>query len=120
MKKLLNGLLIATFAVLVGCASGGGNPAVGVWDVEMNTPVGATPVVLTIAADGTGSMVADGMGETAIAGIMVDGNAVTFDADIDAGGQSITLSFSGTVTGDSIEGAFDTDFGAFTVTGTRQ
>ena len=42
------------------------------------------------------------------------------EADIDAGGQSLSLSFSGVVEGDSLTGAFGSDFGDFDVTGTRQ
>jgi hypothetical protein len=51
---------------------------------------------------------------------MFDGNAITFDAAIDAQGQSLVLEFSGTVDGDSLEGEFGSDFGAFGVSGSRQ
>lgn len=120
MKKLVSGWLVLSFTVLVGCAVGGGNPAVGAWDVEMNTPVGAVPAVLTINADGTGSMAADGLGEAPINGITVEGNAVNFSADLDAQGQTLTLDFNGIITGDSLAGEFGSDFGAFDVSGTRQ
>lgn len=120
MKKILSSLLVVSFVTLVGCAAGGGNPAVGVWDIEMNTPVGAMPATLTINADGTGGMSADGLGEAPIEGIMVDGNALTFAAEVDAQGQTLTLDFSGTVEGDALNGEFGSDFGAFGVSGTRQ
>lgn len=119
MKKLVNGLLVVTLALLVGCA-GGTNPAVGAWNIEMTTPLGAMPAVLTINEDGTGAMSVDALGEVALAGIAVDGNAVTFSAEVDAQGQTLVLEFSGTVTGDALAGEFGSDFGAFGVTGTRQ
>ncbi len=119
MKKLLSGLLVLSLATLVGCAAGT-NPAVGAWNIEMNTPLGAMPAVLTINADGTGSMAADGLGEAPLAGIMVEGNAVNFDAEVDAQGQTLVLEFKGTIEGDSLTGEFGSDFGAFGVTGTRQ
>jgi hypothetical protein len=78
------------------------------------------PAVLTMNADGSGSMAAEGLGETAINGITFDGNAVSFAADIDAQGQQLTLTFNGTVDGDALTGEFGSDFGAFGVTGTRQ
>lgn len=117
MKKLLGGSLMAMVLVLASCAS---TPsAVGVWDIEMNTPLGAMPATLTINEDGTGRMAGD-MGQQDISGIMFDGNAINFSTAIDAQGQSITLTFSGTVSGDAMSGEFGSDFGAFGVTGTRQ
>ena len=119
MKKLTSGLLALALTVLVGCAAS--TPAgVGVWSIEMNTPLGAMPATLTMNEDGSGSMEADGMGGAPLSGITFDGNSVAFSADIDAQGQSITLDFSGTVEGDSLSGEFGSDFGAFGVTGTRQ
>lgn len=108
-----------TLTVLVGCASGPA-PAVGVWAVEMNTPLGALPATLTVNADGTGMMAADGLGETPISGIAFDGNMFMFEAEVDAQGQSLVLEFNGTVEGDSVSGEFGSDFGAFGVTGTRR
>ncbi len=119
MKKLIGGWLVVSLFVLAGCA-GGTAPGVGVWGVEMNTPLGALPATLTLNADGTGSMSADGMGEAALSGIMYDGNSVAFEAEVDAQGQTLVLDFTGTVEGDAISGEFGSDFGAFGVTGTRQ
>ncbi len=120
MKKLIGGWLVLSVALLVGCAAGGPPPGVGVWGIEMNTPLGAIPAILTLNADGSGIMSADQLGEAPISGVMYEGNTVTFSAEIDAQGQTLVLDFSGTVEGDSIEGEFDSDFGAFSVTGTRQ
>ena len=119
MKKLVSGWLVLSLAILVGCAAAT-NPAVGAWNIEMNTPLGAMPAVLTINADGTGLMSADGLGEAPISGITVADNLVTFSAEIDAQGQTMVLEFSGTVDGDALAGEFGSDFGAFGVTGTRQ
>jgi hypothetical protein len=118
MKKLLGGSLMAMVLVLASCAASV-PPAVGVWDIEMNTPLGAMPAVLTISEDGTGMMSGD-LGEQSISGIMFDGDAINFTAALEAQGQSITLSFDGAVDGDALTGEFGSDFGAFGVTGTRQ
>ena len=119
MKKILGGLMALTLAVLVGCASAPA-PAVGVWSVELNTPLGNLPATLTVNADGTGTMASDALGETGIDGITFDGNMFMFDAEVGAQGQMLVLEFSGTVEGDSVSGEFGSDFGAFGVTGTRQ
>ena len=119
MKKLLRGWLVLAVAVLVGCAAGA-PPAVGVWGVEMNTPLGALPATLTINEDGSGMMSAEGLGDAPIDGITFDGNTLAFSAEIDAQGQTLVLEFSGAVDGDSIEGEFGSDFGAFGVSGSRQ
>lgn len=118
MKKLMNGWLVLSLAVLVGCAAS--TPAgVGVWEVEMNTPLGALPATLTLNADGTGVMGSDQLGEAPIEGITFDGNSIAFDAEVDAQGQTLVLEFSGSVEGDSLSGEFGSDFGAFAVTGSR-
>ncbi|MDA0688522.1 MAG: hypothetical protein O2948_07740 [Proteobacteria bacterium] len=118
MKNFKSGLLVLGLAVLVGCAAST-PPGVGVWDVEMNTPLGALPARLTLNADGTGIMGSDQLGEAPIGGITYDGNSIAFDAEIDAQGQTLVLEFSGQVDGDSLSGEFGSDFGAFGVTGTR-
>lgn len=120
MTKLFRNLSMATALVfLVGCASAPSNPAVGVWDVNINSPAGAQAGVWTFAADGTGVMGSD-LGDFEISGIVYAGNQLSFSVDIDAGGQSLSLSFSGTVDGDSLAGEFASDFGAFDVAGSRQ
>ncbi len=118
MKKLLSGCAVVLLT-LVACATPV-PPAVGVWGVEMNTPLGALPATLTINEDGSGSMSADGLGEAPISGITFDGNTVVFEAEVDAQGTTLVLEFSGTVDGDSLEGEFGSDFGAFGVSGSRE
>ena len=118
MKKLIGGWLVLSVVILAGCAASI-PPAVGVWSVEMNTPLGVLPATLTFNADGSGNMSADAFGDTALTGIVFDGNTVAFEAEIDAQGQTLVLEFSGTVDGDSVDGEFDSDFGAFSVSGSR-
>ena len=62
-------------------------------------------------------MIASDQGDQTIDGIIVDGNNVSFAVDVGAGGQSLSLSFSGVVEGDSLTESFASDFD---VTGTRQ
>ena len=119
MKKLVSGWLALSLLVLVGCAAST-PPAVGVWGVEMNTPLGALPATLTINADGSGLMAAEGLGEAPISGITFDGISFAFQAEVDSQGQSLTLDFTGSVDGDSMNGEFGSDFGAFGVSGDRQ
>ncbi len=120
MQKLLrNTTLVAFILVLAACATGSANPFVGTWDTMATTPVGNQASVWTIAADGTGVMSSD-QGNQTIDGIVVMGNNVSFELVIDAGGQTLALNFSGVVEGDTLTGAFASDFGDFGVTGTRQ
>jgi len=105
--------------ILAACAAGNLNPFAGSWETTVSTPLGDQVGVWMIAPDGTGIMSSD-QGDQAIDGIVVDGINVSFDVDIDAGGQSLSLGFSGVIEGDSLTGAFGSDFGDFDVTGTRQ
>lgn len=119
MNRISGGSLFLALMILAGCA-GGPPPAVGMWGVDMNTPLGVIPVTLTLNEDGTGNMSADALGEAPISGVEYDGPNVTFTTEIDAQGQSVVLDFSGAVEGDALEGSFGTDFGDIAVSGTRQ
>ena len=120
MKRIFRNLSYsAALLFFVACALTPSNPAVGMWDVSINTPVGEQSGVWTLAADGTGVMAGE-QGDQAISGIMYDGNSLSFSVDIDAGGQSLSLDFTGTVEGDTLSGEFGSDFGAFGVSGSRQ
>ena len=120
MTKLFRNLSIAAALVILAACAATTIPAVGGWDISFDTPLGTLNATLDIAADGTGSMSSAELGEAVpITGITFDGNAVAFMIDVDAGGQSITLDFSGSVEGDALTGAFGSDFGEFAVTGTR-
>jgi len=119
VTRLIRKLSWAAVIVLLASCAASVSPGVGVWDISISTPVGEQGGTWTINADGTGIMGGD-QGDQAIEGIVLDGNSVAFDVDIDAGGQSLSLSFSGTVAGDSLNGEFDSDFGAIAVSGTRQ
>jgi hypothetical protein len=120
MKKILNGWFAVTLLVLVGCAAST-PPAVGVWNVEMNSPLGALAATLTLRADGTGTLMADQLGgeEAQFDGVVYDGNNIAFTVEISPGGQTIALDFEGSVEGDSVNGEMNSDFGAMPVTGSR-
>lgn len=119
LRIIRNTVAAAMMVILAACAAGNSNPVAGSWDTMVTTPVGDQAGVWTILDDGTGIMSSD-QGDQSIDGIVVDGNNVSFDVDIDAGGQTLSLSFSGMVEGDSLTGTFGSDFGDFDVTGTRQ
>lgn len=120
MQKLLrNTTLAALLLVLTACATGSANPFVGTWDTVASTPVGDQPALWVIAGDGTGVMSSD-QGDQTVDGIVVDGNNVSFEFIVDAGGQTLALSFNGVVDGDSLIGTFGSDFGDFPVSGTRR
>lgn len=120
MRKIIQNLtLTAIVLVLAACAAGNANPFVGTWETVATSPLGDQAATWVIAEDGTGMMSSD-QGNQSIDGIVVDGNNVSFELIIDAGGQTLALSFNGMVAGDTLTGAFGSDFGDFAVTGTRQ
>jgi len=119
LRTIRNSAAAAMLVILAACAAGNPNPFVGSWNTMATTPLGNQASVWMILDDGTGIMSSD-QGEQPVDGIVVDGNNVSFNLDIDAGGQFLSLRFSGVVEGDSLSGAFASDFGDFDVTGTRQ
>ncbi len=122
MNKLMKNIsVLALFSLLLTCASAPSSPGIGSWDVGISTPQGAQTGVWTFAGDGSGSVRGDNIeGDQAVEGVIMDGNTISFNLDINAQGQALSLSFSGAVAGDTLTGAFVSDFGAFDVSGTRQ
>jgi hypothetical protein len=119
MKKLLNGLLVLSLSILVGCVAGGPPPAVGVWDVKIESPLGTLPGVLTLNPDGTGELASDTVGAM-ISGIVYADNTAAFIAEISVQGATVVLNFTGSAEGDTLTGVFGSDFGNIPIAGIRQ
>lgn len=125
--KLRNTLLLALVAALLTFAcSGYGAPAlpaaVGSWNMTIETPLGTQTPTIDVTGDASGLMVAmaspDGSVEATDVTFGEDGS-LGFTVAIDAGGQQLTLVFSGMVDGDALNGTFATDFGDMEATATR-
>ena len=74
----------------------------GTWQMVVNTSQGANTSTLTITQDGStirGVMVSE-MGRMEIADGRIEGRRVTWSATLTTGGQTIPLSFDGTLEGD--------------------
>ena len=111
----------AVAILLTACAgTSAPHPLVGGWAITIDTPVGSMAGNLNINPDMTGEMSSTELCSAALTGITVDGETVQFSTTIDAQGQTITLAFNGTVTGDQLAGQFNTDFGPIAVSGVRQ
>jgi hypothetical protein len=93
----------------------------GTWNLTMQTPMGERRSTLTLSTAGgtlTGKQEADG-NTTDIAEGTVSGNAVSWKISI-TNPMPLTLTFSGTVDGNSLNGSADTGmFGSFPFEGTR-
>ena len=60
------------------------------------------------------------MGEIALDDVSVDGNSVSFKAEVNTPMGKVNLAFEGTVDGDSISGQVNTSMGSNPFSGTRQ
>jgi len=93
----------------------------GTWQLTMNTPMGERRSTLTLSTAGatlTGKQEAEG-NTTDIAEGSVNGNDVSWQVSI-TNPMPLTLTFSGTVDGNSMNGTADTGmFGSFPFEGTR-
>lgn len=126
--KLRNYLLLALVAALltVGCSAYGAPAlpaAVGSWNMSIETPLGTQTPTIVVSGDASGLMAKMSADEGDVEATDVTWNdedgSLGFTVEIDAGGQQLTLVFSGMVDGDSLNGAFATDFGDMTATATR-
>ena len=93
----------------------------GTWNLTMNTPMGERRSTVTLSTSGgtlTGMQEAEG-NTTEIAGGTVSGNDLSWQVSI-IDPMPLTLTFSGTVDGNSLNGTADTGmFGSFPFSGTR-
>jgi hypothetical protein len=93
----------------------------GTWTLTMQTPMGERRSTLTLATSGgtlTGSQEAEG-NTTEITDGSVSGNDVSWKVAI-TNPMPLTLTFSGTVNGNALNGTADTGmFGSFPFEGTR-
>ena len=93
----------------------------GTWNLTMDTPMGERRSTLTLSTSGgtlTGKQEAEG-NTTDIAEGTVNGNDVSWKVAI-TNPMPLTLTFSGTVDGNSLTGTADTGmFGSFPFQGTR-
>ncbi len=93
----------------------------GTWNLTMETPMGERSSVLTLSTAGgtlTGKQEAEG-NTTDIADGSVSGNSLSWKVSI-TNPMPLTLTFSGTVDGNSLTGTADTGmFGSFPFQGTR-
>ena len=93
----------------------------GTWNVTMNSPMGSQDATLVLSTDGaalSGKM-SGPQGDIDITDGTVDGDSLSWKAALTQP-MPITLEFSATVDGDSIEGTATLGtFGSATFTGTR-
>jgi hypothetical protein len=93
----------------------------GTWQLTMNTPMGERRSTLTLSTSGgtlTGQQEAEG-NITDIADGTVNGNDLSWKVSI-TNPMPLTLTFSGTVNGNLLNGTADTGmFGSFPFEGTR-
>ena len=93
----------------------------GTWNLTMETPMGERRSTLTLATSGgalTGKQEAEGSSTDIFDG-EANGDSATWKVSI-TNPMPLTLTFSGTVSGNSISGTADTGmFGSFPFQGTR-
>jgi hypothetical protein len=103
--------LLFTFLAVSLLFSGFGNAyavngVAGEWDVVYNTPGGPRPFKLVLSVDGekvTGTAKRPN-GDVPVEGT-IKGDVITFAYTINYGGNALTLTFSGKVTGDKMAGS---------------
>ncbi|RMH18665.1 MAG: hypothetical protein D6701_06075 [Gemmatimonadetes bacterium] len=111
-----------------GAKNGGGGAAAavnvsGAWilSVEAGGAQFDFEATFTQAPDGsfTGSASNPDAGDATVSG-SVSGNSISLTLSLDAGGQSVELTASGTVEGDTMSGSGESPFGEFSFTGRRK
>ncbi len=119
--KARNLIVVALVFALGGCMSlGTVNPAVGNWSVQIQTPGPGTATTWAINEDMSGMLTLPEGAPLSMNNTMCVDGALTFDVVFDMQGTELPAKFVGTITGDEVDGAFQTSFGNVTAKGMRQ
>ena len=114
--KIYRATLVALFLAFIAACAASVHPAVGVWDIEMETPLGDIDADLTIDRDGDGTLMTEEFGVSPIRNVLLNDDDVAF-VTTDAQGRAMT--FNGTVRGNSLVGTLSGEGTTFAITGTR-
>jgi hypothetical protein len=91
----------------------------GVWNVIIENPDGTLLSIWSITENGTLNMTDENI--TVVDGVELEGSRISWSNEIqDSSGAAMTINFSGTVDGDTLQGTIFTTEGNSTVTGERQ
>ena len=93
----------------------------GVWNLKVSTPMGEQTPVLTLNVSGnecSGSL-AGARGTAEFSGGSVEGDNVSFKAEVEAMGNQVTIECSATIDGDKISGELKTPMGSAEFSGER-
>jgi hypothetical protein len=109
------------------------SPVLGSWNIEADTPMGKFNSTLTFASQGDAYTVAikdvpmpaaDGSAEAApppegkVSDVVVNGSDFSFKRSLTTPQGEMDLAYKGKVSGDSLTGEANSDFGAIPITGT--
>ncbi|MCU0239824.1 MAG: amidohydrolase family protein, partial [Pyrinomonadaceae bacterium] len=86
----------------------------GTWNLSIDAGGQTLPVILTLTQQGnkiSGTMQAGPLGTSEIKNGEVTAKGMSFDATVNFGGQSIDLSFNGTITGNQLSGNISSPMG---------
>lgn len=108
MKRVIIPTIFAIGLILIGAGimAGQTSSVAGEWDATYNTPGGPRPLGLVFKVDGeklTGTAKRPN-GDVPLTGT-IKGEDISFNYTIDYNGNSVTLTFTGKVKGDSMAGA---------------
>lgn len=100
----------------------------GTWDYTSETPAGSSGGKLTIEKDGddySGTITYDdpsgnGTATSPISDVSISGSQLSFSFEVSAGGMAISVSVSGEISGNSMDGSMNiAQFGSFPISATR-
>jgi hypothetical protein len=95
------------------------NPLAGIWNMTSDSQLGVLERKLIVYKNGSAKYVTD-EAEFKVASLTVEGDAVTFDVTVSAGGQDLPLHFVGKHAAGALDGNFEMDGSSVaTVTGKK-
>jgi autotransporter translocation and assembly factor TamB len=99
----------------------------GVWEYTSETPAGSSGGEITLKKNGSGfegtitydDPSGSGKASAPIKNVALSGNSLSFDFDVNAGGMSLTVTISGQIDGNTMDGSLSVpQMGSFPVKAT--
>ena len=92
---------------------------VGVWTLNVVTPIGELVPEIVLNADGTGQAFLD-FGMVDLFDVVCDGDDVRFSMNVQMPMGEFYLTYAGTVSGDDLDGVLEGTVGTFPMAGARK
>jgi len=113
-------LFCLSAAFLVGAQEKGYESLIGEWDVQTEDGQYTFVFVFSMEGETLKGLFKGTSGDYEMEDLSFKGNELSFTVSIDAGGQTMSIDYSATIEGDTLEGYLSMEYGEANITGKKR